>query len=69
MVQQAHSGLKMSGPKSMELRSYLRPEAILKETTTEGGPSSGQIHATYRSLKRRLAQFEKETNDRAAKDF
>jgi argininosuccinate lyase len=64
LVQQAGPGLKMGGPEGMELRGYLRPEAILKETTTEGGPSSGEVHANYRSMKRKLAQFEKETADR-----
>ena len=64
LVQEVGSGLKLSGPESKELRAYLRPEAILKATTTEGGPSSAQVRINYRGLERKLAQFEKEAGDR-----
>jgi argininosuccinate lyase len=63
LVQQARPSLKLSDPESRELRGYLRPEAILRETTTEGGPSSAQVRANYRSLKSKLAELEKATID------
>jgi argininosuccinate lyase len=67
VFQQVGSGLKLSGPESKDMRGYLRPEAILKDTRTEGGPSSAQVSTNCRVLERKLAEFEKETSDRRLK--
>jgi argininosuccinate lyase len=58
---------RLGGPESKELRRYLRPEAILRETTTEGGPSGAQVIASYRRLRRKLEESSRETRDRRRK--
>jgi argininosuccinate lyase len=64
LLLQADHSLRLTDPGCRELRSYLRLEAILNETTTYGGPSGAQVRANYRSLRRKLEGLEKETEDR-----
>jgi argininosuccinate lyase len=50
LIEQNCLGLEVGKVEGEVLRRYLRPEAILEVTATEGGPSKKEVLANYKSL-------------------
>ncbi len=64
LIRKAGPILAFSAAEMKELRWYLRPEAVLEATTTEGGPSRAQVLSNYRALHHKLKAIKSETADR-----
>ncbi len=62
LIRQAEPDLNLPNTQVAELRRYLHPEAVLKATKTEGGPSKERVLANYTVLRKKMAELNVENS-------